>query len=85
MRILAAGLVVAGRDGNLSCGTALMAWSSHEGLFAGWVPASAAVAVHLPVRASIGAIAILAFGRLAFAGAVFARHFFLLLGTIRID
>ncbi len=46
-------------------------------LFTGWVPASAAVAVHLPVRAGVGAIAVLAFGRLAFAGAVFTRHVFL--------
>ena len=78
MRILAAGLVVAGRDADLSmrAGAHGMEQSLRD-LFTGRVPASAAVAVHLPVRAGVGAIAVLAFGRLAFAGAVFTRHVFL--------
>jgi len=57
MRILAAGLVVAGRDGDLSMRRSARGMEQPwRGLFTGWVPASAAVAVHLPIRAGVGAI-----------------------------
>jgi membrane-bound metal-dependent hydrolase YbcI (DUF457 family) len=69
---------VAGRAGDPSMRGAT-ARSNREGILStAWVPASAAAAVHLPLRAVVGAIAVFAFDRRAFAGAVFTSHISLL-------
>jgi hypothetical protein len=47
-------------------------------LLTGWVPAPAAVALHLPLRAVVGAITVLAFGRRALTAVVLALHMSLL-------
>ena len=78
-QILAAGLVVAGLAGDPSMRgpTGREATAKGSYLQPG-CPHPQRATVHLPLRAVVGAIAILAFGRRAFAGAVFTSHMSLL-------